>query len=114
MKRQELHHKFFFIWYQSSVWAITTIMAEEDNKNIDKTKEDVAGEVVARKTISPYDIIDLWTNIKERFSIANGPRIQQLKAELAECKQKGMTIAAYYGRMKKLWEELANHEQLPT
>nr|KYP36806.1 hypothetical protein KK1_042044 [Cajanus cajan] len=57
---------------------------------------------------------DLWNDIKERFSVANGPRIQQLKAELVECKQKGMTIVAYYGKLKKLWEELGNFDQIPT
>ncbi|OIT28161.1 hypothetical protein A4A49_52572 [Nicotiana attenuata] len=35
---------------------------------------------------------DLWTSIKEHFLNTNGPRMQQLKAELAECKQKGITI----------------------
>jgi hypothetical protein len=28
---------------------------------------------------------DLWEDIKERFSMVNGPRIQQLRAKLAEC-----------------------------
>lgn len=30
---------------------------------------------------------DLWEDIKERFSVINGPRIQQLKSDLASCKQ---------------------------
>ncbi|KAK2972757.1 hypothetical protein RJ640_019405 [Escallonia rubra] len=53
---------------------------------------------------------DLWTDIKERFSVVNGPRIQQLKTELADCKQKGLTIVNYYGKLKILWDELANFE----
>ncbi|XP_017415208.2 uncharacterized protein LOC108326303 isoform X5 [Vigna angularis] len=56
---------------------------------------------------------DLWDDIKERFSIVNGPRIQQLKSKLAECKQQGMTMVAYYGKLKILWDELANYEQIP-
>jgi len=56
---------------------------------------------------------DLWEDIKERFSVANGPRIHQLKADLASCKQAGMDIAAYYRKLKVLWDELANHEQIP-
>ncbi|KAH9697023.1 hypothetical protein KPL71_023424 [Citrus sinensis] len=31
----------------------------------------------------------LWDDIKERFSVGNGPRVQQLKSELANCKQQG-------------------------
>jgi len=56
---------------------------------------------------------DLWKDIKERFSMVNGPRIQQLRAELAECKQRGLKIVAYFGKLKKLWKELANFEQMP-
>ena len=64
-----------------------------------------------RSTISHMEVAqDLWEDIKERFSIMNGPRIQQLKAELVECKQRGLTIVAYYGELKKLWEELGNFE----
>lgn len=44
----------------------------------------------------------------------NGPRIQQLKTELVECKQKGLTIVTYYGKLKKLWEELVNYDQILT
>ncbi|KAH1228076.1 hypothetical protein GmHk_10G028151 [Glycine max] len=35
---------------------------------------------------------ELWEDIKEWFSVMNGPRIQQLKSEPAECKQEGMTM----------------------
>nr|GLL36432.1 hypothetical protein TSUD_144220 [Ipomoea trifida] len=57
---------------------------------------------------------DLWDDIKERFSVANGPRIQQIKTELSECKQRGMSIVAYYGKLKALWDDLANYDQIPT
>lgn len=56
---------------------------------------------------------DLWDDIKERFSVVNGPRIQQLKADLADCKQRGTSLVAYYGKLKSLWDELANYEQIP-
>jgi hypothetical protein len=56
---------------------------------------------------------DLWEDIKERFSVVNGPRIQQIKAELAECRQTKMTMVAYYGKLKTLWDELANYQQIP-
>jgi len=38
-------------------------------------------------SISHMEVVqDIWQDIRERFSIVNGPRIQQLKAELVECK----------------------------
>jgi len=55
---------------------------------------------------------DLWNDIKERFSITNGPRTQQLKSDLADCKQKGKTIVDYYGKLKQIWDELDNFDQL--
>ncbi|KAJ1375273.1 Zinc finger, CCHC-type, partial [Sesbania bispinosa] len=56
---------------------------------------------------------ELWEDIRDRFSVVNGPMIQQLKAELADCKQQGMTMVSYYGKLKTLWDELANYEQIP-
>ncbi|KAF7813989.1 retrovirus-related Pol polyprotein from transposon TNT 1-94 [Senna tora] len=68
-----------------------------------------------RSTISHVEVArNLWLTIKKRFSIANGPRIQQLKSELAECKQKGTSIMDYYGKLKRIWDELDDFEQLPT
>ncbi|KAL4300276.1 hypothetical protein AHAS_Ahas17G0184700 [Arachis hypogaea] len=54
----------------------------------------------------------LWEDIKERFSAVNGPRIQQLKSGLTRCKQEGMAMMAYYGKLKVLWDELAQCEQI--
>ncbi|KAK8476823.1 hypothetical protein V6N11_033696 [Hibiscus sabdariffa] len=72
-------------------------------------------ELSLRSTISHMEVAqELWEEIQECFFIANGPRIQQLKVELAECKQKGLSIVAYYGKLKKLWDELANYESTPT
>ncbi|GJR73546.1 retrovirus-related pol polyprotein from transposon TNT 1-94 [Tanacetum coccineum] len=55
----------------------------------------------------------LWKDIKERFSVANGPRIQQLKSELAGYRQEGLSIVSYYGKLKVIWDELINYEQFP-
>lgn len=55
----------------------------------------------------------VWDDLQERFSVGNGPRVQQLKSDLANCKQqKGESVAAYYGRVKKLWDELNDFEAL--
>jgi hypothetical protein len=67
-----------------------------------------------RSTISYQENVkQLWEDIKERLSISNGPRIQQIKMDLAECRQTGMTMVAYYGKLKSLWDELANYQQVP-
>ncbi|KAL6576051.1 hypothetical protein OROHE_000522 [Orobanche hederae] len=67
-------------------------------------------------TLSKYkDAKRLWDNLKERFALVNGPRIQQLKSAIARCEQtKTMTVASYYGKLTALWEELHTHEPLIT
>ncbi|KAH9789598.1 retrotran gag 3 domain-containing protein [Citrus sinensis] len=68
-----------------------------------------------RSTVTNKEVAKLlWDAIKERFSVGNGPRVQQLKSELANCKQRGMTILNYCGKLKMLWEELSNYEQSPA
>ena len=59
-------------------------------------------EPTMRSTISYMEnILDLWLDIREHFGVTNGPRIQQLKAELSECKQGAKSISDYCGRMKR-------------
>ncbi|XP_068466628.1 uncharacterized protein [Phaseolus vulgaris] len=57
---------------------------------------------------------NLWEDIKERFSVVNGPRIQQLRSDLSRCKQEGMVVATYFGKLKVLWDELANSDKIPS
>jgi len=56
-----------------------------------------------RSTISHVEIAqDLWNDIRDRFSLVNELRIQQIKSNLAECRQKEMGIVNYYGKLKQL------------
>jgi len=57
---------------------------------------------------------DLWNDICDRFSLVNGLRIQQIKSNLVECRQKRMNIVNYYRKLKQLWDELANYDQPPV
>lgn len=57
---------------------------------------------------------ELWDDLEERFSVTNGPRIQQLKSELADTKQRGLTILDYYGKLKSLWEALGSYDPVPS
>ncbi|KAK1400875.1 hypothetical protein POM88_000480 [Heracleum sosnowskyi] len=43
----------------------------------------------------------LWKNLNERFSVVNGPQIQQLKSDIAHCEQsKTMPVSTYFGKLK--------------
>lgn len=43
---------------------------------------------------------ELWKDLGERFMVGNGPRKNELKAALANCRQGGDTVNKYYSRMK--------------
>lgn len=42
----------------------------------------------------------------------NGPKLQQIKAELASCKQMGLSMENYYGKLKKIWDSMASFRTL--
>ena len=68
-----------------------------------------------RSTISHRDVAkDLWDYLKKRFAVINGARIQQIKAELACCKQRGIAIEAYYGKLTQIWDSLASYRPIRT
>lgn len=66
-----------------------------------------------RRTITHVEVTkDLWEDIKQCFFIGNGPLVQQVWSDLANCKQNGQTAVVYFGRLKFLWEELSNYDQI--
>lgn len=65
-------------------WTIQALLVSWSKMTIDPP---------LRSSISHQDVAkDLWDHLKKRFSVTNGSRLQQLKAELACCKQRGLTI----------------------
>ncbi|XP_020883385.1 uncharacterized protein LOC110229020 [Arabidopsis lyrata subsp. lyrata] len=57
---------------------------------------------------------ELWTHIQKRFGVKNGQRVQRLKTELANCRQKGLAIETYYGKLTQLWGSLADYQRAKT
>ncbi|XP_021753632.1 uncharacterized protein LOC110719025 [Chenopodium quinoa] len=67
-----------------------------------------------KSLLSNYDNAKrLWDDLHERFCVINGPRIQNLKAQINKCEQpKNMTVVVYFGKLNVLWDELAKLEPL--
>ncbi|CAH9145258.1 unnamed protein product [Cuscuta epithymum] len=67
-----------------------------------------------KTTLSKFDDAKLlWDDLKERFSLVDGPKIHQVKSDISHCEQsKAQTVVAYYGKLKVLWDELNNYEPL--
>lgn len=56
----------------------------------------------------------LWMELKDRFTQQNGPRIFQLKHDLAGLFQNQDPVIIYFGRLKGLWDELAVYDPFPN
>lgn len=54
----------------------------------------------------------LWSELKQHFSVGNKVRIHQIKAQLASCRQDGQSVFEYYGRSCTLWEEYTVYKPL--
>nr|XP_043633025.1 uncharacterized protein LOC122604192 [Erigeron canadensis] len=57
---------------------------------------------------------ELWKEITERYGQSNGPLIYQLEKELSGITQGSLSIAAFFNKLKKCWDELHNLNGLPT
>ncbi|KAL1192972.1 hypothetical protein V5N11_035421 [Cardamine amara subsp. amara] len=53
-------------------------------------------------------------HLKKRFSVTSGSRLQQLKSELAYCKQRGLAIKAYFEKLNRIWDNLVTQRPLRT
>ncbi|XP_010484894.1 PREDICTED: uncharacterized protein LOC104763183 [Camelina sativa] len=60
------------------------------------------------------DSHELWEHIQKRFGVKNGQRVQRLKMDLANCRQKGLAIEAHYGKLTQLWRNLADYQRAKT
>ena len=61
-----------------------------------------------RSSISTREVAkDLWDIIKKRFSQKSGAHLQQLRNQLATCKQNGSSVDDYFGRLTKLWDGIS-------
>ena len=60
------------------------------------------------------DVQMLWDDLRDRYSLGNGPRVFELKNQIRDCKQRGRSVAAYFGELCRLQDELASAEKLPV
>ncbi|XP_061356024.1 uncharacterized protein LOC133300483 [Gastrolobium bilobum] len=55
----------------------------------------------------------LWDDLRERYSIQNAPKIYQLKSNLFQLRQQGMSVSNYYTKLRGAWDELDVARALP-
>ncbi|KAI3440559.1 NmrA domain-containing protein [Psidium guajava] len=59
------------------------------------------------------DAMELWEDLKERYSEGNLARIYQIKSDICLLKQEGKSVREYYGKLKQLWDELEFYVDKP-
>ncbi|KAL2934967.1 Septation ring formation regulator EzrA, partial [Bienertia sinuspersici] len=66
--------------------------------------------------LSPFLIMLRFCGMiyRDRYSLRNGPWIDELKALISDCKQRGRSVSEYYGELHTLWDELASAIKLPN
>ncbi|GJW47249.1 hypothetical protein Tco_0078895 [Tanacetum coccineum] len=57
---------------------------------------------------------DLWKELEERYCQSNGPLIYHVERELSKVTQGNSTIAAYFNKLKKFWDELHSLNGIPV
>ena len=55
----------------------------------------------------------MWDNLRKRYSIANTPKIHQLKTDFAACKQGSLEVVEFYSKLIGMWSELENYAKVP-
>ena len=69
---------------------------------------------IANSIIYIDDASEIWNDLQDRFSQHNGPRIFQLQKSISSLSQENNSVSAYFTAMKGLWDELGNHQPIPT
>ena len=70
-------------------------------------------DVSVRSTVRfPDHVKSLWDDLRGRYSLGNGPRILELKAQIVDCKQRGRPVAVYFGELRKLQDELPSYVKI--
>ncbi|RVW99485.1 Retrovirus-related Pol polyprotein from transposon RE1 [Vitis vinifera] len=71
---------------------------------LNSLSQDLADSVIFSTTAQ-----EVWEDLRDRFSQSNVPRIFQIERDIACLTQDQMTVATYYTRLKKLWDELGSY-----
>ncbi|KAK1423454.1 hypothetical protein QVD17_18757 [Tagetes erecta] len=56
---------------------------------------------------------EIWADLKERFGKDSAPRAYELKQSLTATKQDGMSVSAYYTKLRALWDEIQSALPIP-
>ncbi|XP_041025344.1 uncharacterized protein LOC121265732 [Juglans microcarpa x Juglans regia] len=96
-------------------WRRSMLMALTAKNKVGFVDGSIAKPVeIAASVIYVESAKKVWSDLQERFSQGNGPRIFQLQKSIASLMQNDLSVSAYFTQMKGLWDELMNYRPLPV
>ncbi|GAU22432.1 hypothetical protein TSUD_123190 [Trifolium subterraneum] len=69
---------------------------------------------IAQSIVFMENAINVWNDLKERFSQADLVRIDELQQELHSLKQDSRSVTEFYSDLKLIWEELEIYLPMPN
>ena len=69
---------------------------------------------IAQSVIYFDSAVDVWNDLKERFSQSDLLRIAELQEEIYGLKQGSQTVTDYFTSLKSIWEELDNYRPMAS
>lgn len=111
------------LWTKRKIGFVDGTLKRPNNKPEEEEKWDMVNsmiigwiyssvEVKLRPSISLVDNVKaMWESLKRWFSVSDDTRIHQLHANITSCKQNGETVEVYFGKLKVLWDDLANFDK---
>ena len=57
---------------------------------------------------------ELWDELTERFGGSNGPLLYKLEKEITDLYQGHDSVAMYYTKLKRLWDEISDMSDIPV
>ncbi|KAF8400435.1 hypothetical protein HHK36_013733 [Tetracentron sinense] len=70
---------------------------------------DIANSVMYADTAQ-----EVWTDLHDRFSQQNAPRVYQISRAIALHVQDSLPVSVYFTKLKALWDELSSYTDIPT
>nr|KYP51705.1 hypothetical protein KK1_026473 [Cajanus cajan] len=68
---------------------------------------------IGQSIIFLENVVDVWNDLKERFSQGDLIRISELQQEIYGIKQGSLFVTEFYSELKILWEELETYMPIP-
>ncbi|XP_057444109.1 uncharacterized protein LOC130736285 [Lotus japonicus] len=93
-------HPLFYAWDRCNNLVHTWIM-------------NIVTSSIAQNLVYIENVIDVWNELKERFSQVDLIRISELQSEIYNLRQGSSTVTDFFTELKTLWEEIDDFRPLP-